>query len=54
MAVAACGTALHWRGGSEGSRFHPLSPAVLAIHRRLKARFDPRGIFNQGRLIAGL
>lgn len=53
-AVAAGGTALHWRGGEPGSRFHPLSPALLEIHRRLKARFDPHGIFNQGRLVAEL
>ncbi|HXB18806.1 MAG TPA: glycolate oxidase subunit GlcE [Steroidobacteraceae bacterium] len=54
IATAAGGTALHWRGGAAGSRFHPLSAAVLAIHRRLKERFDPHGIFNQGRLVAGL
>jgi glycolate oxidase FAD binding subunit len=54
LAAAAGGTALHWRGGSAGSRFHPLSPSVLQIHRRLKARFDPHGIFNPGRMIADL
>ena len=54
VAAAGGGTALHWRGGSSGSRFHPLAPAVLDIHRRLKARFDPHGIFNHGRLVAGL
>ncbi|HLJ37074.1 MAG TPA: glycolate oxidase subunit GlcE [Steroidobacteraceae bacterium] len=54
LATAAGGTALHWRGGEPGSRFHPLSAAVLDIHRRLKARFDPHGIFNQNRLVAGL
>jgi glycolate oxidase FAD binding subunit len=54
IAAAAGGTALHWRGGADGERFHPLAPAVLAIHRRLKARFDPHGIFNPGRLVAGL
>jgi glycolate oxidase FAD binding subunit len=54
LATAAGGTALHWRGGSAGSRFHPLAPVVLEIHRRLKARFDPHGIFNPGRLIADL
>ncbi|HEY4881654.1 MAG TPA: glycolate oxidase subunit GlcE [Steroidobacteraceae bacterium] len=54
LAAAAGGTAMHWRGGTPGSRFHPLSPAVLQIHRRLKARFDPNGIFNPGRLVAGL
>jgi glycolate oxidase FAD binding subunit len=54
IATAAGGTALHWRGGAPGSRFHPLAPAALAIHRRLKERFDPHGIFNHGRLVAGL
>jgi glycolate oxidase FAD binding subunit len=54
LATAAGGTALHWRGGEAGHRFHPLAPTVLAIHRRLKARFDPHRIFNPGRLIADL
>jgi len=54
IAAAAGGTALHWRGGAAGSRFHPLASAVLAITRRLKARFDPHGIFNPNRLVAGL
>lgn len=30
--------------------FHPLAPAVLRIHRNLKAGFDPVGIFNRGRM----
>ncbi len=34
------------RGGAN----HPLEPAVLAIHRRLKAAFDPDRVFNPGRL----
>jgi glycolate oxidase FAD binding subunit len=54
LAAAAGGTALHWRGGIAGSRFHPLAPTVLKIHRRLKASLDPHGIFNPGRLIADL
>jgi len=54
IATAAGGTALHWRGGAAGSRFHPLSAPVLTIHRRLKERFDPHGIFNRGRLVEGL
>jgi glycolate oxidase FAD binding subunit len=54
VAAAAGGTALHWRGGAPGGRFHPLSAAVLAVSRRLKARFDPHGIFNPDRLVAGL
>lgn len=54
LACAAGGTALHWRGGADGQRFHPLAPALLEIHRRLKASFDPHRIFNRGRLIADL
>jgi glycolate oxidase FAD binding subunit len=30
--------------------FHPLSPALARIHRRLKEAFDPAGILNPGRL----
>jgi glycolate oxidase FAD binding subunit len=30
--------------------FHPLSPAVAAITRRLKQELDPVGLFNPGRL----
>lgn len=29
--------------------FAPLSPALLALHRRLKKVFDPKGILNPGR-----
>ncbi|MFO0451257.1 MAG: glycolate oxidase subunit GlcE, partial [Pseudomonadota bacterium] len=32
--------------------FTPLAPALLAIHRRLKAEFDPAGVLNPGRLYA--
>ena len=35
----------------EGS-FAPLSPALLALHRRLKKSFDPQGILNPGRMYA--
>ncbi|HEX8782152.1 MAG TPA: glycolate oxidase subunit GlcE [Steroidobacteraceae bacterium] len=51
---ASHGTALRWRGPSPGSRFHPLPAATASLHRRLKERFDPAGIFNRGRLIVGL
>lgn len=30
--------------------FAPIAPALLRIHRELKAAFDPAGIFNPGRL----
>ena len=30
--------------------FHPLTPALLAYHRRLKQTFDPAAILNPGRL----
>lgn len=30
--------------------FTPLSPVLLAIHRRLKVEFDPAGVLNPGRL----
>jgi glycolate oxidase FAD binding subunit len=49
---AAGGHATQFRGGGRRSAFHPLSPALAAIHRRLKAEFDPAGIFNPGRLYA--
>ena len=32
--------------------FSALSPALLALHRRLKKSFDPKGILNPGRLYA--
>jgi glycolate oxidase FAD binding subunit len=30
--------------------FQPLDPSLLRIHRDLKKAFDPRGVFNPGRL----
>lgn len=34
--------------------FSPLTPAAAHIHRRLKAEFDPAGIFNPGRMYADI
>lgn len=34
--------------------FAPLSAPLAVIHQRLKAAFDPRGVFNRGRLYGGL
>lgn len=30
--------------------FHPLDPGMMNVHRALKEKFDPSGIFNPGRL----
>ncbi|NLD69323.1 MAG: glycolate oxidase subunit GlcE [Limnobacter sp.] len=49
------GHATLFRGGDRSAGvFTPLKPAALELHRRLKAAFDPNGIFNPGRLVAGL
>lgn len=49
------GHATLFRGGDKAAGvFHPLSPALAAIHRRLKQAFDPAGILNPGRLYAGM
>mgnify|MGYP003339994425 CR=1 FL=1 len=34
--------------------FSPLSPTLMQLHRQLKAAFDPKGIFNPGRLYPDL
>ena len=41
-------------GVGEVSRFHPLSPALLKLHQKLKAELDPRGVFNPSRMYPGL
>jgi len=51
-AEQAGGTATLWRGPRDAAMFHPLDPAILALHRRLKTEFDPDGIFNPGRMHA--
>ncbi|SFW27533.1 glycolate oxidase FAD binding subunit [Nitrosovibrio sp. Nv17] len=51
IAAAAGGHATRFRGtGAHADAFHPLEPAMMDIHRRLKQRFDPAGILNPGRL----
>jgi glycolate dehydrogenase FAD-binding subunit len=50
-AKAAGGHATLLRGDAPADGvFAPLAPALLSLHLNLKQRFDPRGIFNRGRL----
>lgn len=50
-AERAGGHATLFHGGDKRvGVFHPLAPAVAAIHRNLKKAFDPSGIFNPGRM----
>jgi len=54
-AATAAGSATLFVAGSADNtgatgRFHPLNAELLAIQQRLKAEFDPAGIFNPGRM----
>jgi glycolate oxidase FAD binding subunit len=52
-AAGAGGHATLFRGGNKGAGvFHPLSPALMNLHRRIKGTFDPDGILNRGRMYA--
>ncbi|THJ30790.1 glycolate oxidase subunit GlcE [Lampropedia aestuarii] len=53
-AEQAGGHASCFTPGVTDSPLHPLAPTVLRLHRNLKARIDPHGIFNPGRMFAGL
>jgi glycolate oxidase FAD binding subunit len=44
------GHATLFRGVPASDVFTPLPAALMAVHKRLKAHFDPAGIFNPGRL----
>ena len=51
LAAKAGGHATLFRGGDKaGGVFTPLPQALMEVHRRLKQRFDPYGVFNPGRL----
>jgi glycolate oxidase FAD binding subunit len=53
-AASVGGHATAFKGGDRRASFHPLDPGVAAIHRRLKAEFDPADIFNPGRLYSSI
>ena len=51
LAARVGGHATLFRGGDKSlGAFQPLDPVLARIHRDLKRAFDPRGIFNPGRL----
>jgi glycolate oxidase FAD binding subunit len=54
LQAAAClagGYAQRFRGGARNSpSLTQLTPAIAAIHQRLKLAFDPHRVFNRGRL----
>jgi len=54
-AAALGGHATLFRGhDGTGEVFHPLPPALLALHQRVKQALDPHGLFNPGKLYQGL
>jgi glycolate oxidase FAD binding subunit len=54
-AASVSGHATLFRGAGPGEEvFQPLAPAVLALHQRLKAVFDPAGVLNPGRMYGAL
>jgi len=51
LAAGAGGHATAFRGPVHRAEpFAPLAPALVRVHKALKACFDPAGIFNPGRL----
>jgi glycolate oxidase FAD binding subunit len=53
-AQALGGHAVLFRGAGDGEVFAPLPAPLMALHRRIKAGFDPAGVFNPGRIYAEL
>ncbi len=54
-AIAVGGHASLFRGARDGEAvFAPLPESLFQLHRRLKAAFDPAGVFNPGRMYGGL
>ncbi|ENO85698.1 glycolate oxidase subunit GlcE [Thauera linaloolentis] len=53
-AAGAGGHASCFTPGACDSPLHPLPAVLMRYHRQLKAQLDPQGIFNPGRMYAGL
>jgi len=55
VVAASGGHATLFRGADAGAEvFHPLPPALLRLHQRIKSAFDPRGILNPGAMYADI
>ncbi|HEX9584292.1 MAG TPA: glycolate oxidase subunit GlcE [Gammaproteobacteria bacterium] len=55
VVASAGGHAMMFKGGDRrGQVYHPLTPELLKLHRRLKSAFDPAGIFNPGKMYEGI
>ncbi len=55
LVTAAGGHATQFYAGDKSAGvFSPLGPQLTKIHKELKQQFDPRGIFNPGRLYPDL
>lgn len=54
LVAAAGGHATCFNAAPGETPFQPLPESLLRIHRHLKQRLDPRGIFNPGRMYAEL
>ena len=46
--------ALRAEAASACAPFQPLEPGLAALTRRVKQQFDPRGLFNPGRMYEGV
>jgi len=54
IAASLGGHAACYTPGIDDTPFQLLPEALMRFHRRLKAQVDPHGIFNHGRMYAGL
>lgn len=54
LAIAAGGHAACYTPNIDDSPLAPLPPALHRTHRQIKAQLDPQGIFNPGRMYAGI